>query len=423
MKIVFIGAGYVGLITSLVLATKNKLDDFCVIDCDLDKIKNLKNGRSHFYEPGLDELLISTNNIEFGCNYNGVVDDADIIFICVGTPINKDGNWNLSYLYSSIDEIFKYNKKCELVIKSTVPIGTCKKIKQYIFEKFNVRINVINNPEFLSQGSAINDTLFPNRIIIGNDTNEKPLTSKLYSSFKNILYMATDASEMSKIAANNFLATKLSFFNEISNICRINNISVNDVIESMKYDDRIGNKYMTPGVGYGGSCLPKDTKSLCQWSKENGYDSKLISAAIEVNESQRLILIDLMKKNALKKINKISILGLTFKEDTDDIRDSSSIETIHKLLDCNSNYSIKVYDPKGMENTKKIFLNKIEYANSLLDCITGADAILIFTKWQEFFDLNDFDLDEILTKDSLIVDGQNIITRKTTSVKVVRLNY
>lgn len=423
-NITFIGVGYVGLITSLTLALKNKKDNFICFDIDTNKINKLIKGEAPFYEPQLDKLLKKVKNIKFTNNLQEATINVNIFFICVPTPLSESDEWDLSYLFNAIDSITKLNKECTLVIKSTVPIGTCEKIQNILSKDVLNKISVVNIPEFLAQGSAIKDASKPNRIIIGYDQKNKYVKNviNLFSQFDSpILEMSTKASEMSKIAANNFLATKLSFINEISNICRNNNIKSSDVINSLKFDQRIGKYYLKPGVGYGGSCLPKDSKSLYSWSKQNGYDSKIIKATIDVNQTQKVILCHLLEKQKIEEKN-IAILGLSFKSGTDDIRDSSAIESIKFLL--NKNYQISVYDPKAIETTKKIFKDKLSYCHSIEDCIKNKSAVLIFCDWEN---IKKFDLKKYLElmQNPLIIDGCSIFTNKKipNKIKYLPLNF
>lgn len=417
MKITFIGIGYVGLVTSLSLASHNEDKQFVCYDINGKSIEKLKRNIPHFFEPNLEKKLKSVSNISFTNDINDIM-DGDIYFICVGTPLNEDDNWDLSYVYSAIDTIVKYNKNCAIVIKSTVPIGTTESIGDSIAGNGIKNVELFNMPEFLAQGTAVYDADHPNRIIIGGDRNSTKFgdLKQLFEKYESpILAMHTKASEMAKITANNFLATKLSFVNEISNICRNHDISSLDVLNSLKYDDRIGSKYMTPGIGYGGSCLPKDSKSLYTWSNENNYHSRIIKATIDVNNDQRTILCDLLEKYNPDAKN-IAILGLSFKQGTDDVRDSSAIDCIRTLLA--KKKTVSVFDPKALETTREIFKTALKYCSDIDECIKNADAVLICCNWPE---IENYDLKKYpkMMKSPIIIDGFSLFNNKEIPKKIV----
>lgn len=417
MKIIFIGIGYVGLVTSLSLASHNKKEQFVCYDINKESIAKLQKKTPHFYEPGLLEKLNSVGNIYFTSKWEDIK-DGDIYFICVGTPLNKDNNWDLSYMYSALETIIRSNANCSIVIKSTVPIGTTENVQYLINKKGIKNIEVFNMPEFLAQGTAVHDADFPNRIIIGADKNAAKLRQlkKLFANYKSpLLVMKTKASEMSKIAANNFLATKLSFINEISNICRNHGISSLDVLNSLKHDDRIGTKYMTPGIGYGGSCLPKDSKSLYTWSSENNYHSRIIKATIDVNKDQRTILCDILEKHR-PQAKHIAILGLAFKQGTDDIRDSSAIDCINHLLA--KKKLISVFDPKALDNTKKLFNKSLKYHQTIDECIKDAEAVLICCNWPEISKYNLENYCQFM-KAAIVIDGFSIYNKTKIPKKLL----
>lgn len=332
MKISFIGIGYVGLITSLAICKKNPNISISCYDNNIEKINNLKKGIMPFFEKELKELFLECDNIDFTTKLEKCLDKSEAIFICVGTPLNDDNNLDTNFLNDVITSCEKLLKKDIIfVIKSTLPIGTTEKFnKKYSKNKY--KFCFVSNPEFLSQGSAVYDALNPNRIILGTENDKAiELLSKIYENFQSpILKMKATEAELSKVSANSFLALKLSYANEISNICRNNDLSVNNVLNSMKYDKRIGDSYLSPGPGYGGSCLPKDTIQFYNWSLINNERILTIKSAIEVNNYQINLIPNLVIKNNLTTDN-ILFIGVTFKIGVDDTRDSPSVFALNKL--------------------------------------------------------------------------------------------
>lgn len=390
MKVVVAGTGYVGLITGVVLAyIGNKVT---CIDVDTNKIELLNNGKSPIYEQNLDKYLqLAKDNISFTTD-NSCYKDCDVIIIGVGTPERFDGSANLDYVYNVCDDIVRYaNKDLVVVIKSTVPIGTNDEIEKYFANKrCDIKISVASNPEFLSQGTAIHDTLYANRIIVGA-LDEKTFTimRSLYEPLTKVPYnvpyleMNRRSAEMVKYASNDFLALKISYINEIANLCSKVGASIDDVTKGMSYDDRIGSLFLNAGIGYGGSCFPKDTKALHWLSKVNDCELILVKDCIEINKKQKLVLFNRLKddfNNDLKELN-IAILGLSFKPMTDDLREAPSLVNIDMLLDYNA--SITVYDKVALEKVKKIYGGKLNYALTIDDAIKDSDAVLIMTEWEE----------------------------------------
>ena len=390
MKVVVAGTGYVGLITGVVLAyIGNKVT---CIDVDTNKIELLNNGKSPIYEQNLDKYLqLAKDNISFTTD-NSCYKDCDVIIIGVGTPERFDGGANLDYVYNVCDDIVRYaNKDLVVVIKSTVPIGTNDEIEKYFANKrCDIKISVASNPEFLSQGTAIHDTLYANRIIVGA-LDEKTFTimRSLYEPLTkapyNVPYLEMNrrSAEMVKYASNDFLALKISYINEIANLCSKVGASIDDVTKGMSYDDRIGSLFLNAGIGYGGSCFPKDTKALHWLSKVNDCELILVKDCIEINKKQKLVLFNRLKddfNNDLKELN-IVILGLSFKPMTDDLREAPSLVNIDMLLDYNA--SITVYDKVALEKVKKIYGGKLNYALTIDDAIKDSDAVLIMTEWEE----------------------------------------
>lgn len=409
MNIVVSGTGYVGLITAVCLAELgNKVT--CV-DINQEKINMLKSGKAPILENGLEELmkknkekLIYTNNPKLAYK------NTDIIFIGVGTPEKKDGSANLKYVYEVSNDIAEnIEKDTIVVIKSTVPIGTNKKIENIINKnaRNNVKVEVVSNPEFLSQGTAIKDTLYAKRIIIGVDSKKAEKVMKELYKDTNIPIIITnrESAEMIKYASNNFLALKLSYINEIANLCEKVGANIDDVTKGMGFDDRIGNQFIKAGIGYGGSCFPKDTKALNWCANFYDYDLKTIKAAIEVNLNQKIKLIKKARKyyESFENCN-VAILGLTFKPNTDDLREAPSLDNIQILLEDGAN--IKVFDPVGEKVYKNINFEKITYCNSIEDTLNGADICFIFTEWNCIKNMN-IQLFEKNMKKPIILDGRN----------------
>lgn len=416
MKIVIVGTGYVGLVTGVCLAEK-KHKVVCM-DIDEKKIEYMKKGKSPIYEPELEKLMIKNyknKRLDFSIDYKKEYKDADIIMIAVGTPEKIDGSANLDFVYEVAKQISKYVKNdCIVVIKSTVPIGTNDKIEKYINDNLesNVKIEVVSNPEFLSQGTAIEDTLNATRIIIGIESERaKKVMEQLYKDFNSpIIFMNRKSSEMVKYASNDFLALKISYINDIANLCEVVGANIDDVTKGMSYDERIGNKFLNAGCGYGGSCFPKDTKALHYLATQGGYNLKSIEATIAINKKQKIILIEKARKKFKSfKGKKIAILGLAFKPNTDDLREAPSIDNIEILLD--EGAKIKVYDPKAMENLRKIYPSELEYSNSPQQAIKDTDICFIFTEWQEIKEVKPNEYKKLM-KNAIVYDGRNIYDLK-----------
>lgn len=412
MKIAIAGTGYVGLVTGVCLAEVGHKNVVCV-DVDEYKVELMKSGKSPIYEDGLEELMqknYELGRISYTTNYKDAYKDADVIMIAVGTPERKDGSANLDYIKKVAMQVSKsVTKDTLVVIKSTVPIGTNDGIEKYIKRnlKNNVKIELASNPEFLSQGTAVKDTLNASRIVIGVESEwAKDILESVYKPFNQpIVVTNRNSAEMIKYASNDFLALKISFMNDIANLCEIVGANIEDVAKGMSYDERIGNKFLKAGIGYGGSCFPKDTKALHWLSNQNGYELKTIKAAIEVNESQKLKLV----RKASELIEsfegmKVCVLGLTFKPGTDDLREAPSIPNIEYLLERGA--KVVAYDPVGIENTKNIFKDSIEYTTDIDEAIKDSEACFIMTEWPEIihYDINKYKSN---MKVPLIFDGRN----------------
>lgn len=409
MKIAVAGTGYVGLVTGVCLASKGH--QVTCVDVDEAKIQTMQKGISPIYEEGLEELMHeSMDNLTFTTDYASAYKDANVIFIGVGTPEKKDGSANLTYVYKVAKQIAEtVEQDCVVVVKSTVPIGTNDKVEAYLNANLahDVQISVASNPEFLAQGTAVRDTLHAARIVLGVETEQAGTVLKeVYANFDApILVTNRRSAEMIKYASNDFLALKISYINEIANLCEIVGANVEDVAKGMGYDPRIGNRFLNSGIGYGGSCFPKDTKALSWLASFNDNEMKTIKAAIEVNEGQKLKLI----KKARKYYDEfegltVAVLGLTFKPGTDDLREAPSLVNIPLLLDDGA--KVKAWDPVGVKNFKKHYPDEIEYCDTIEETITDADICFIFTEWEDVtqFDVN---LYKKLMKKPIILDGRN----------------
>ncbi len=408
-NIVVAGTGYVGLVTGVCLAEKGH--KVTCVDVNQEKIDYMKKGKSPIYEKDLEELMIKNKDrLNYTTDSASIYKSADVIFIGVGTPEKKDGSANLKYVYKVAKEIAQsLEKDCIIVIKSTVPIGTNKKIEKYIRSnlKNDVDVELVSNPEFLSQGTAVHDTLHAQRIVIGvKSKNAEKIMREVYDPFE-VEYVITDreSAEMIKYASNDFLALKVSYINEIANLCEIVGANITDVAKGMGLDSRIGNKFLNAGIGYGGSCFPKDTKALNWLGNFYDYELKTVKAAIEVNENQKIKLIKKARKyyESFEGIN-VAVLGLSFKPNTDDLREAPSLDCIPILLDDGA--KIKAYDPVAENNYKKIYPTEIEYCKSVEDTLKDADICFIFTEW-DFVKEMDISLFKKLMAKPIVLDGRN----------------
>ena len=411
MKIVVAGTGYVGLVTGACLAEMGH--NVTCVDIDENKVAMMKKGISPIYEPGLDELLEKNHNegrLDFTTDYISAYKNADIVFIGVGTPEREDGSANLDYVFKVCEQIAEnLENDCLVVVKSTVPIGTNDNIEEFLKEnaKNNVRIEVASNPEFLAQGTAVVDTLKARRIVIGVESDwAKDILLEVYTRYNQPIVVTNRRSaEMIKYASNDFLALKISFMNEIANFCEMVGADVEDVAKGMSYDPRIGDKFLKAGLGYGGSCFPKDTKALHWLANDNGYELKTIKATIEVNQNQKYKMFRIAKNRfGSLKNKKVAVLGLTFKPGTDDLREAPSIPNIRRLLD--EGAIITAYDPVGEENFKKKFPTEIIYVKTPEETLVDADMVFIFTEWNE---IKSIPLEKYaeLMKTAVIFDGRN----------------
>jgi UDPglucose 6-dehydrogenase len=417
MKIAIIGTGYVGLTTGTCFAEIGH-EVFCV-DVNKEKIENLKKGIIPIYEPGLEEL-VKKNKIKFTTDAEEAIKFAEIVISAVGTPTDRDHNADLQFVKEVAETFGKHANNHKVFInKSTVPVGTgeiCKKIIETEFKKRNVnfKFEIVSNPEFLREGTAIKDTLEPDRIVVGTETdNARKIMKKLYEKIDApILFTDIKTAEIIKYAANSFLATKISFINEIANFCEKAGGNIEDVAKAVGLDKRIGAKFLNAGIGYGGSCLPKDVKALIQKGQEFDCDFPLLKAVEEINENQKTLLFKKLQKHLGALEGKlIAIWGLSFKPETDDMREAPSLTIIKKLQAAGA--YIHAYDPKATENAKKMIESfNIDFRNSPLETATGADALMILTEWKEFTQI---DLKHLHSKmkTPLILDGRNLLDKKT----------
>ncbi|MBX3244537.1 MAG: UDP-glucose/GDP-mannose dehydrogenase family protein [Acidobacteria bacterium] len=414
MQIAVIGTGYVGLVTGACFAEFG-VDVTCV-DVDIDKIEKLKNGIIPIYEPGLDNLVkknVNADRIRFTTELASAVAKAQVVFLAVGTPPKEDGSPDMSFYQQAALEVAKaLTGYTVLVTKSTVPVGTGKWLSDFVTENKNAsaEFGVASNPEFLREGAAIEDFMRPDRVVIGsNDTRAievmKELYRPLYLIETPIVITSLEAAELIKYAANAFLATKITFINEIANLCDAIGCDVHDVAKGMGMDNRIGRKFLHPGPGYGGSCFPKDTRALTTVADQFGVETRIVDAVIEANERQR----DAMIPKIQKLIGdfsgkKVGVLGLSFKPETDDMRESPAIDIIHSMIERGA--SVRAFDPVAMEESRH-YINGIEYASNEYDAITGADVLVIITEWNQFRALDMQKVKELLNTPK-IVDLRNI---------------
>lgn len=415
MKIAVAGTGYVGLVTGVCFAEHGHT--VTCVDVDAKKVEIMRKGISPIYEPGLDELMEKNmERLTFTTDYYNAYRDADVIFIGVGTPEKKDGSANLSYVYTVAGQIARsVEKDCVVVVKSTVPIGTNDKVEAFIHENMareDVAVYVASNPEFLAQGTAVKDTMHASRIVIGTESEfAAERLRQVYESFDAPkLFTNRRSAEMVKYASNDFLALKISYINEIANLCEIVGADIEDVTRGMGYDKRIGDRFLNAGIGYGGSCFPKDTKALHWLANFNDYELKTIKAAIETNENQKYKLVKKAQKyyDSLEGLT-VAVLGLTFKPGTDDLREAPSLVSIPILLD--ENCQIRAWDPVGVKNYKKLYPTEIFYCETIEEALTDADLCFIFTEWENIKKLPAAAY-ETYMKRAVVIDGRNCYALK-----------
>ena len=426
MKIAVAGTGYVGLVSGVCLAEMGH--EVVCVDTDQQKIQSMKKGISPIYEDGLEEMMrrnYREGRVDYTTDYAAAYRDARGIFIGVGTPEQSDGSADLSYVTQAARQIAEsVENDCLVVIKSTVPVGTNDKVEQYIrdFLKRDVYIEVASNPEFLSQGTAVRDTLMARRIVIGtNSRRAEEILREIYEPFHlPIVSVSRRSAEIIKYAANDFLALKISYMNEIANLCELVGANVQDVAEGMGYDERIGKDFLKAGIGYGGSCFPKDTKALDFLAGQKGYVLKTVRAAMEVNEAQSVRLFEKAKNRLLSfRGLKTAVLGLTFKPGTDDLREAPSLKNINLLL--NAGADLYVYDPVGCKAFKQKYVREnITYCDNPETALRDANICFIFTEWKEIKEITSEQY-KLWMKNALVYDGRNIYS--PTDMKNAGIEY
>lgn len=432
MKITVVGTGYVGLVTGTCFAEVG-VDVTCV-DIDKTKIENLKKGILPIYEPGLEEMVLRNmqkNRLHFSTSLKESIIDSEIAFIAVGTPPGEDGSADLKYVLAVASEIGANMQNTMVVVtKSTVPVGTAEKVRNAVKKEIekrqsNLQFYISSNPEFLKEGAAIEDFMKPDRIVVGvDDAKAEELMKKLYKPFllngHPIIFMDIPSAEMTKYAANAMLATKISFMNDVANLCEIMGADVNMVRKGIGTDTRIGPKFIYPGVGYGGSCFPKDVKALIKTAKENNYNMRILNAVEEVNENQKEVLFNKVRThfNNNLKGKTFALWGLSFKPKTDDMREAPSLVIIDKLLKAGA--SVVAYDPVAMHEAKKTLGDTISYTTDMYETLNNADALLIVTEWPEFRVPDFSEIAKRLTEKT-IFDGRNIFD--INDMKSIGFNY
>ncbi|MGN6568856.1 MAG: UDP-glucose dehydrogenase family protein [Flavipsychrobacter sp.] len=417
MQLAIIGTGYVGLVTGTCFAETG--NNVVCIDINEEKINQLKAGKSPIYEPGLDVLLernIKEKRLEFTTSLEQGIKDAQVIFLALPTPPGKDGAADLQFVLSVADQLSTLIKSYKVIVnKSTVPVGTAEKVTEVLAQKLDRELfDVVSNPEFLREGVAVEDFLKPDRVVIGTSSERaKKLMDELYQPFVRqgnpIFFMDERSSEMTKYAANSYLAMRISFMNEMANLCEKVGANVDWVRVGMGSDSRIGKRFLFPGVGYGGSCFPKDVKALAQTAREMDYDFQLVNTVMKVNDQQKTILGRKVKEYFGSDLSgrAFAIWGLAFKPETDDIREAPALELIDELV--NAGAQLRVFDPEAMNNVKAIFGDKIVYATDQYDALSNTDALIIVTEWSEFRNPN-FDRISELLNHPAIFDGRNVYT-------------
>ncbi len=422
MEIAVAGTGYVGLVAGVCFAEKGH--NVTCVDVDETKVEQMRAGITPIYEEGLEELMRKNNaagRLHYTTDFRSAYQDKDAIFIGVGTPEQPDGSANLSYISTVSKQIAEsVNRDCLVVVKSTVPVGTNDKVEQFIHDFLvqDVNVEVASNPEFLAQGSAVHDTLHAARIIIGTESKTAEATlKKIYEPFGlPIVSVSRRSAEMIKYACNDFLALKISYMNDIANLCELVGADITDVAEGMRYDDRIGSRFLNAGIGYGGSCFPKDTKALRYIAGQHGYQLRTVGAAVDVNEEQKT---KLFYKACERMITfadlKVAVLGLAFKAGTDDLREAPSLDNVALLLEHGAN--ISAYDPVAADNFRKKYpagkngKGSITYADSPEEALADAAICFVFTEWEQIRNLTPADF-KAKMQIPLVYDGRNLFSVK-----------
>jgi len=414
MNIAVVGTGYVGLVTGTCFAETG--NNVICVDIDEKKVEMMRNGKVPIYEPHLDVIFernIQQKRLRFTTDLKEAVDQSQIIFLALPTPPGEDGSADLSYVLAVAEQLGEIMTEYKIIIdKSTVPVGTAEKVREEALQKAQVDFDVVSNPEFLREGFAVDDFLKPDRVVIGTSSAKaRTILEKLYRPFVRqgnpIYFMDERSAELTKYAANAFLATKITFMNEIANFCELVGADVDAVRKGVGSDSRIGNRFLFPGIGYGGSCFPKDVQALVKCGKEEGYDFRIIQSVMDINQKQKQTLVRKVKefyKDDLKG-KTFALWGLAFKPDTDDIREAPSLYIIEELLEAGA--KIKAFDPEAMDNVKSKMGDAIEYSSNQYEALVDADALLIATEWP-VFRTPDFEKIKSTLKDSVIFDGRNL---------------
>ena len=423
MKIAIVGTGYVGLVTGTCFAEIG-VNVTCV-DTNSEKIESLQKGVIPIYENGLEEMVlrnVKAKRLKFTTSLESCLNDVEVIFSAVGTPPDEDGSADLSYVLEVARTIGRHMNQYKLVVtKSTVPVGTARRVRAAIQEELDKRgvtieFDVASNPEFLKEGNAISDFMSPDRVVVGVESaRAEKLMSKLYKPFLlnnfRVIFMDIPSAEMTKYAANSMLATRISFMNDIANLCELVGADVNMVRSGIGSDTRIGRKFLYPGIGYGGSCFPKDVKALIKTAEQNGYTMRVLRAVEEVNEAQKSVLFDkLMKQfNGELKGKTIALWGLAFKPETDDMREAPGLVLIDKLL--KAGCQVRAYDPAAMDECKRRIGDVIYYARDMYDAVLDADVLMLITEWKEFR-LPSWAVVKKTMNQQIVLDGRNIYDKK-----------
>ena len=423
MNIAVVGTGYVGLVTGTCLAETG--NNVICVDVDENKVNKLKSGEIPIYEPHLDvffERNLKQNRLSFTTSLEEGIKDAELIFLALPTPPGEDGSADLSYVLGVADHLGKIIDDYKVIIdKSTVPVGTAEKVKLAVNKNAKVDFDVVSNPEFLREGFAVNDFMKPDRVVVGTSSEKaKRLMNELYKPFVRqgnpILFMDEKSAELTKYAANSFLATKITFMNEIANYCELIGADVDSVRKGIGTDSRIGKRFLFPGIGYGGSCFPKDVLALRKAGKDVNYDFKIVDAVLNVNHFQKLSLVDKVKHYFGNDLSNktFALWGLAFKPETDDIREAPALYIIDALLDLGAD--IIAYDPEAINNVKGLIGDKIKFAENSYDALKDVDALLIATEWSAFRN-PDFSKMQELMKSPIIFDGRNLYDLETMNSK------
>lgn len=414
MKITVVGTGYVGLVTGTCLAETG--NHVCCVDIDERKVNKLRNGQITIYEPGLEKLFernLKEERLSFTTNLKEGLEEAEVVFLALPTPPGEDGSADLQYVLGVSEHIGKLLTDYKIIIdKSTVPVGTAEKVHAAIAKNYNGEFDVVSNPEFLREGVAVEDFMKPDRIVIGTTSERaKGVLTEMYGPYVRqgnpIIFMDERSAELTKYAANAFLATKISFMNEIAQMCERLGADVDMIRKGIGSDDRIGKRFLFPGIGYGGSCFPKDVKALVHSAKEVKYEFKILNAVTDVNEKQKVHLVTKIRRYFNNDLSgkRFAVWGLAFKPNTDDIREAPALEIIQSLVDAGA--TVCAYDPEAVSHVKNIMGDKICYGETQYECLEDADALIVATEWNEFR-TPDFDKILAMLKDPVIFDGRNV---------------